>query len=457
MKSKAFKGIVLTTFLAATMLLLLSTVQVPVKAAPDGGVEINEFTVNDTATAAGIEWVEIINTGAGSVNVSGWYLKNITLVTIGTIPDPYPLLGPKEVYVFDPLPAKSLEDIPLYSTNTGQILLYDKTGVLVDNKTFTYSEAYAGQSSHQIYDGLYDIWECCLVMSKGYTNCNSTSGLKISEVLAYHNSTGPTPVKKEFIEIYNTGGSAISLTGWKLRSRYYSPVYSMMGSIGPGAHLVYTQSTNQTWSMHNSYGTVAICNPNGQEVDRLTYGHFYMYGDDGTQQVYFPYETNWAAPIAHSYERYPVWRDTDRDNVDFRDQASPNPCSIALDTTPPVANAGPDQTRALGIVVFDGSASSDDVGIVSYVWTFTDVTPQTLTGVHPTYTFTNTGAFVVTLNVTDASGNWDTDDVTITVGGVGGAITPIDKLLMIMPWIGLASAIAIAAATTAITLKKRRP
>ena len=40
--------------------------------------------------------------------------------------------------------------------------------------------------------------------------------------------------------------------------------------------------------------------------------------------------------------------------------------------------------------------------------------------------------------------------------GVGGGITAIDKLLMLMPWIGLASAIVIAAAATAIILKKPR-
>jgi len=89
------------------------------------------------------------------------------------------------------------------------------------------------------------------------------------------------------------------------------------------------------------------------------------------------------------------------------------------DTTPPVADAGPDQTvNEDTVVTFDGSGSTDNVGIVSYTWTFTDVTPKTLTGVNPNYTFTNPGVYTVTLNVTDAAGNWDTDTVTITVRDV---------------------------------------
>ena len=88
----------------------------------------------------------------------------------------------------------------------------------------------------------------------------------------------------------------------------------------------------------------------------------------------------------------------------------------ALDTVPPVANAGPDQiVNEDSLVTFDGSNSSDNVGIVNYTWTFIDKTIQILKGVEPTYVFETPGTYVVTLNVSDAVGNWDTDNVTITV------------------------------------------
>ena len=66
-------------------------------------------------------------------------------------------------------------------------------------------------------------------------------------------------------------------------------------------------------------------------------------------------------------------------------------------------------------ITFDGSASSDNVGIVSYTWTFTDVTIKTLTGQKPSYTFNTPGVYTITLNVEDAAGNEATDTVAITV------------------------------------------
>jgi PKD repeat protein len=84
---------------------------------------------------------------------------------------------------------------------------------------------------------------------------------------------------------------------------------------------------------------------------------------------------------------------------------------------PPVANAGPDQTESGGLTVqFDGSGSSDDVGIVSYTWTFTyDGGPVTLTGVSPTFVFWVVGVYDVTLTVVDGDGQSDTDTVQITI------------------------------------------
>ncbi len=89
------------------------------------------------------------------------------------------------------------------------------------------------------------------------------------------------------------------------------------------------------------------------------------------------------------------------------------------DTTAPTANAGPDQTVSEDtLVAFDGSASSDNVGITSFTWTFTDVTLQTLTGASPSYTFATPGVYLVTLTVADAAGNTATDTVTITVNDI---------------------------------------
>ena len=86
------------------------------------------------------------------------------------------------------------------------------------------------------------------------------------------------------------------------------------------------------------------------------------------------------------------------------------------DETKPIADAGPDQLVVNGTnVTFNGSGSTDNLGIANYTWTFTDNNTQVLTGVNANYTFFNVGNFSVTLNVSDYSGNWDTDKMGVNV------------------------------------------
>jgi parallel beta-helix repeat protein len=92
------------------------------------------------------------------------------------------------------------------------------------------------------------------------------------------------------------------------------------------------------------------------------------------------------------------------------------------DTTPPAANAGPDQTVNAGaLVTFTGAGSTDNVGVTNYTWTFThNGTAITLYGVSPTFRFWTPGNYTVTLTVRDAAGNTDTDTVLVTVNPVSG-------------------------------------
>ena len=86
---------------------------------------------------------------------------------------------------------------------------------------------------------------------------------------------------------------------------------------------------------------------------------------------------------------------------------------------PPVANAGDNQTVNQGdTVTFNGSGSTDDVGIDNYTWSFTDEIAITLYGVSPTYTFENAGSYPVMLNVTNGDGNFSLDTMTVTVNDI---------------------------------------
>ncbi|MCK4758097.1 MAG: PKD domain-containing protein [Thermoplasmata archaeon] len=95
-------------------------------------------------------------------------------------------------------------------------------------------------------------------------------------------------------------------------------------------------------------------------------------------------------------------------------------CTIYVnDTTNPTADASPDQyVNEDALVWLDGSNSNDNVGIISYEWAFNDGGPVLLIGVNPSYTFNEPGTYLITLNVSDAEGNWDTDTCTIYVADV---------------------------------------
>lgn len=104
-----------------------------------------------------------------------------------------------------------------------------------------------------------------------------------------------------------------------------------------------------------------------------------------------------------------------------------------VDDEDPEADAGPDQTVAIGEeVTFDGSNSADNSGsIENYTWTFEyDDDDWELYGENPVFTFEMDGEFIVMLTVEDAAGNYDTDTVTIRVNAppvadAGSAITVI--------------------------------
>jgi len=128
-----------------------------------------------------------------------------------------------------------------------------------------------------------------------------------------------------------------------------------------------------------------------------------------------------------------ISKDGRKCTLDFRNFNNPvKTCEILKDLTPPVADSGPDQNVVEDtLVTFDGSGSSDNIGITSYTWSFMDVTPQTLTGVNPTYTFSTPGTYIINLKVTDAAGNYATDTVTITVLDVTKPVANVDYTMKI--------------------------
>jgi len=82
---------------------------------------------------------------------------------------------------------------------------------------------------------------------------------------------------------------------------------------------------------------------------------------------------------------------------------------------PPTASFSKSCNR--GTCTFDASASSDDVGIVSYAWSFGDGTSVSPAGslMKTSHTFTSAGSYMVVLTVTDAAGHQATKSLLVTL------------------------------------------
>jgi PKD repeat protein len=92
---------------------------------------------------------------------------------------------------------------------------------------------------------------------------------------------------------------------------------------------------------------------------------------------------------------------------DARNNASVGFHVIVRDTTPPVAIAGPDViVDMLFELALNGSGSTDNVGVVGWMWSFTyKGSPVSLAGKDQRYTFIQPGTYNITLTVADLEGN----------------------------------------------------
>jgi chitodextrinase/uncharacterized protein YegL len=88
---------------------------------------------------------------------------------------------------------------------------------------------------------------------------------------------------------------------------------------------------------------------------------------------------------------------------------------VIVDNTPPIADAGPDQTITAGSEVTLSASNSKDVDWFGYFWEFGDGTTATAAEPFITHTYSEPGAYTVKLTVRDAAGNTDTDTLTVNV------------------------------------------
>jgi parallel beta-helix repeat protein len=145
--------------------------------------------------------------------------------------------------------------------------------------------------------------------------------------------------------------------------------------------------------------------------NNITWDVWSVYSTD----TFSPWSWNFNFPKGNGYyEFYCISVDT-TGNIESAPISSDASC--ALDSANPIANSGGGRfAMQYALFIFNGSNSSDNFGIVNYTWTFTNNgTSKILYGSSPKFQFWSIGIYFVTLNVTDAAGNWDLDIGTVTV------------------------------------------
>ncbi|RZN16060.1 MAG: PKD domain-containing protein [Methanosarcinales archaeon] len=108
--------------------------------------------------------------------------------------------------------------------------------------------------------------------------------------------------------------------------------------------------------------------------------------------------------------------ETGRCSFNLNLSKSSQQCDIYLqDTTPPNAVAKPDYQTVLvnQIAQFNGSNSTDNIGIASYYWNFGD--GENDTGMAVSHSYLADGIYTVTLTVSDAVGNEDSDTCEVSM------------------------------------------
>jgi len=160
-------------------------------------------------------------------------------------------------------------------------------------------------------------------------------------------------------------------------------------------------------------GELLNFNGSGSTDDGIIVSYIWDFGDGASAtgtSVSHAYSTSGTYTVTLTVTDDGGLADSDTATAVVSDVAPPPP----PENDPPVADAGSNQTVETGeLVNFDGSGSTDDGIIVSYIWDFGD--GASATGTSVSHTYSTAGTYTVTLAVTDGGGLTDSDTATVTV------------------------------------------
>ncbi|MGI5180839.1 lamin tail domain-containing protein [Dactylosporangium sp. CA-152071] len=185
-------------------------------------VRINEVESNGGTPG---DWVELLNTGATAVDLSGWLVKDNDDTHVFTIAA-NTTLAPGAYTVVDVDPAFGLG-----AADSARVYAADGT-TLIDSYSWT---AHAATTYGRCPDGTGQFATTSSSTRGAANDCTSPAAkVKINEV----ESNGGTP--GDWVELVNTGVTAVDVSGWLVKDNDDTHVFTIAANttLAPGAYLV---------------------------------------------------------------------------------------------------------------------------------------------------------------------------------------------------------------------------
>src|SRR4030042_236185 len=193
------------------------------------------------------------------------------------------------------------------------------------------------------------------------------------------------------------------------------------------SRLYYDRKTKTSYldvALKNISPTVILESPIKAVIESITPSSITIANPDGTTtggNPYFLYTLTSGTLLPGQTSAPKRWRFSNPGQLRFTHSVSVV-ANIQVVNTPPVANAGPDQTVTVGTnVQLNGSGSTDvDGDPLTFSWSFTSIpagsvaTLNNPSSVNPTFIADEQGDYIVELIVNDGFGNSAPDTVTIT-------------------------------------------
>ncbi|MCZ4500245.1 MAG: cell wall protein [Marmoricola sp.] len=253
-RAATYRTTVLAPVLVAVLAVVLSVIVMVAPAFSAGSdVKINEFSSNNP------DFVELINTGSGTVDLSGWVLKDNSENNSYTFPAGSTIAAG----AIRGISGEGVE-FAFGLGNGDAVRLYDSSANLVDSFTYPAHPA-AGKSYGRCPNGT-GAFVITQAATKGTANSCATpdTAVRINEF----SSNNP-----DFVELINTGTGPVSLAGWVLKDNSENNSYTFPAgsSIAAGAILPLSGEGVQFAFGLGGGDSVRLFNASATVIDSSTY------------------------------------------------------------------------------------------------------------------------------------------------------------------------------------------